>query len=83
MGGGADVAGGVVEDEVFKMHELAVDPQRRTGVREILPLNPAASDRRTGDTLVQTRVSLLLCDFKPQNVIRLLELARRNSPDYR
>jgi hypothetical protein len=33
-----------VEDEVFKMHEFAVDPQRGAGVGEMHPLDPARAD---------------------------------------
>ncbi len=45
VGGRADIAGGVVEDEVFEMDEFAVDPQRRAGVGEILAFDPAGADR--------------------------------------
>jgi hypothetical protein len=45
---------GVVEDEVFEMHQFAVDPQRGAGVGEILALDPAGADRRAGDALVET-----------------------------
>jgi len=54
VGGGADIARGVVEDEVFEMHEFAIDPQRGTGVGEILAFNPALTNWRTGDALVET-----------------------------
>lgn len=54
MGRGADVAGGVVKDEIFKVHELAVDPQRGAGIGEISPLEEAGANRRTGDALIET-----------------------------
>jgi hypothetical protein len=38
MGGRSNIAGGVVEDEVFEMDEFALDPPR--------------ADRRMGNTLV-------------------------------
>lgn len=44
-----------MEDEVFEMDEFAVDPQRGAGVSEMGSFDPALSDRRTGDALVQTR----------------------------
>jgi hypothetical protein len=45
MGGGADIAGGVVEDEVFEMDKFAVDPQRGAGIGEVLALAEAGADR--------------------------------------
>ncbi len=54
MGGGAGIAKGVVEDEVFEMDELAVDPQGGAGIREILPFEKAGADRRAGNALVET-----------------------------
>jgi hypothetical protein len=44
VGGGANIAVGVVQDEVFEMDELAVDPEGGAGVGEILPLNKAGAD---------------------------------------
>lgn len=49
--GGSDVTGGIVKDE------LAVNPERGTGVGEVLPLDPALTDWRTGNALVETRES--------------------------
>jgi len=54
VGGGAGIAKGVVEDEVFEMDEFAVDPQRGTGIGEILPLEKAGADGRAGNALVET-----------------------------
>ncbi|MNV41024.1 hypothetical protein D3C71_1326460 [compost metagenome] len=57
MGRCANIPRGVMEDEVFEMDELAVDPERRTGVGELGALDPSLTHRRTGDALVQTRQS--------------------------
>ena len=57
VGGCANIAGGVVEDEVFQVNEFAVDPERCTGIGELGALEEALTDRRTGDPLVQTRQS--------------------------
>jgi len=54
VGGGADIASGVMENEVFEMDEFAVDPEGRTGISEVGALNPALTDRRAGDALVKT-----------------------------
>jgi hypothetical protein len=51
----SNILRGVVEDEVFEMDELAVDPQRGAGIGEVHPFEEACADARTGDTLVQTR----------------------------
>lgn len=53
VGRGADVGAGVVQHEIFKVHELAVEPQRGAGVGKILALKQAGADRRTGDALVE------------------------------
>lgn len=45
MSGGAGIAQGIVEDEVFKVDEFAVDPERGAGIGEILPLEEAGADR--------------------------------------
>jgi hypothetical protein len=57
VGWGAGIAKGVVEDEVFEMDEFAVDPQRGTGIGEILPFEETISDRRASNSLVETRQS--------------------------
>ena len=44
-----------MQDEVFEMDELALDPQRGAGIGEILAFEEAGADRRAGDALVQTR----------------------------
>lgn len=54
MGWRADVAGGVVEDEVFEMDDFAVDPQRGAGIGEVSSFDPPASDRRARNALVET-----------------------------
>lgn len=55
VGGCANISDIVVEDEIFEMDKFAVDPQRCAGVAEMGTLDPALSDRRTGDTFVQAR----------------------------
>jgi hypothetical protein len=55
MGGRANIFRGVVQDEVLEMDELAVDPQRGAGVGEMGSRDKAGADRRTTDTLVETR----------------------------
>lgn len=57
VGGCANIAGGVVEDEVFQVNEFAIDPQRGAGIGELGALDPALADLRTGHPLVQTRES--------------------------
>lgn len=54
MGGRAGIAKGVVEDEVLKVDEFAVDPQGSTGIGEILPFEKAGADGRAGNTLIET-----------------------------
>ena len=63
MGGCANILSGVVEDKVLEMDQFAVDPQRGTGVGEILTLDPPASDGRAGDALVKARQSDTGCGF--------------------
>lgn len=76
MGGCANIAGVVLEDQVFEMDELAVDPQRGTGVGKMGSFDPAIADGRARNPFVQARegetVWLLLPDFNPGNVIRQL-----------
>lgn len=55
MGGCANIAGVVVEDEVFEVNKFAVDPQRGAGVGKVRPFDPPLSDRGAGDALVETR----------------------------
>jgi hypothetical protein len=43
-----------VEDEVFEMDELAVDPQRGTRVGILRAFDPSASDRRASKAFVET-----------------------------
>jgi hypothetical protein len=44
-----------MEDEVFKIDEFAVDPQRGAGVGKVGAFEEALTDWRTGDALVQAR----------------------------
>ena len=43
---------GVVQEQVFEMDELAVDPQRGGRIRNRRRSDPALCDRRFGDVLV-------------------------------
>lgn len=43
-----------MEDEVFEVDELAVDPEGGAGVGEILAFKEASADDRAGDAFVQT-----------------------------
>lgn len=44
MGGGAGIAGGVVEDQVFEVDEFAVDPQGGADISKMGSLDPAFAD---------------------------------------
>ncbi len=61
------------------MDEFAIDPERGMCLEEMRALEKAVADGRAGNALVETseRVWLLLCRFKPENVICLLGLADR------
>lgn len=63
MGWGAGIAKGVVEDEVLKVDEFAVDPERGAGVGEILPLEKTGADRRARYALVEAGESDARCGF--------------------
>ncbi len=54
VSGGADVAKRVVQDEVFEMNELTVDPERGVGVEEMRALEEALADGRAGNSLIKT-----------------------------
>ena len=54
MGRGADVASGVVENEILELDELAVDLQRGAGVGEVLPLEEAGAGGRARNPLIET-----------------------------
>lgn len=53
VGGRADVAKRVVQDEVFEMDEFTVDPERGVRVEEMRALEKAIADGRAGDTLIE------------------------------
>ena len=48
------------------MGEYAVDPQRGTGVGEVLAFDPTVADRRAGDALVNTGESDVGVDSCPR-----------------
>ena len=58
VGRGADVHVGVVQDEVFEVDELALEPERGGRVGEMLALDKAVAHRRTGQPLVEARQNL-------------------------
>ena len=85
--GRENIAGGVVENEVFEMDEFAVDPERSTGVGKVRAFDKA---RPPGERAMRSSrrdnaeaVWLLLRNFKRQNVIFPLESDSKNSPDFR
>ena len=53
VGGGTDVAKGIMQDEVLEMDEFAVDPERGLRLEEMRALEKALTDGRTGDALVE------------------------------
>ena len=53
VGRGPHVHAGVVENEVVKVDELALQPQTGTGVIEVSPRNPAVADRAFGQPFVE------------------------------
>ena len=55
MGRCANIAGSVMENEIFEMDEFTVDPKRGAGVGELGSFQEACTDRRAGDALVETR----------------------------
>lgn len=55
VGRGADVQVGIMQDEVFRVDELAVEPQRRRRVGKTLTLDKTVADRAFVHALVQPR----------------------------
>lgn len=53
VGGRANVAKRVMEDEVFEMDEFAIDPERGVRVKEMRALEKAIADGRAGDALIK------------------------------
>lgn len=53
VGGCADVAKGIMQDEVLEMDEFAIDPERGVRVEEMRALEKALTDGRAGDPLVE------------------------------
>ena len=54
VGGCADVAEGIMQDEVLEMDEFTVDPERSMRVEEMRALEKALTDGRTGNALIET-----------------------------
>ncbi|MDR6903694.1 hypothetical protein [Rhizobium miluonense] len=52
-----------MEDDVFEMDRLAVDPRRRAGVGEVRALEPSFTDRRTASHLVESGSEQELCEI--------------------
>ncbi len=59
VGRGADVRVGVVQHEVFDMHELALQPQRRRSIEEVLALDKTITQRAFLHALVEARQKIL------------------------
>jgi len=53
VGGGADVHAGVMENQIFEMDELAVQPQAGRGVGEVGAGDKTGADRAVGEALVE------------------------------
>jgi len=45
---------GIVQDEIFEMDELAVDPEGSAGIGEMASFEETAADLGSGDALVET-----------------------------
>jgi hypothetical protein len=54
---------GVVQHEVFEVHEFAVEPQRGGRVGEILPCDKAVAHRAFLHTLVEAGEKVFGCRF--------------------
>ncbi len=54
VSGCADVAEGIMQDEVLEMDEFAIDPERGMRVEEMRALEKAPTDGRAGDALIET-----------------------------
>lgn len=63
VGRGSDVHVGVVQDEVFDMDELAVEPQRRRGIGKVEPLDETVADRAFVHALVEAGQKVFGCRF--------------------
>ncbi len=59
VGGRALVHLGVVQDKVFEMHQLALEPQAGAGVQEMRPADPPLPDRACAEALVEARQGVL------------------------
>ena len=69
VGRGADVHVSVVQDEVFEMDELALQPERRGRIGKMLALDKTLADGRAGQALVEPRQSLgRACDRPEQGL---------------
>ncbi|MNI48260.1 hypothetical protein D3C73_1028180 [compost metagenome] len=53
MGGCANIAGGVMENEVFEMNQFTIDPQRCARVGEVRAFDKTLAHGRTGNALVE------------------------------
>jgi hypothetical protein len=54
VGGCADVAKGIMQDEVFEMDEFTIDPERGVRVEEMRALKKTLADGGAGNALVET-----------------------------
>lgn len=63
MGGCANIAGGVMENEVFEMNQFTIDPQRCARVGEVRAFDKTLAHGRTGNALIETGQCDRRCGF--------------------
>ncbi|MHC2302922.1 hypothetical protein ACVJBD_007189 [Rhizobium mongolense] len=77
---GANVVVSVVQHQVLEVHQLAVDPQRGAGVREVGSFDKTLPDRRTRDPFVETRQRDASARNRPQQYVGPIGWERRYKP---
>ncbi|WP_287180080.1 hypothetical protein [Mesorhizobium sp.] len=70
VGRGAGVHMGIVQDEVFGMDKLAVEPQRRRRVGKMLALDKAVADRAFVHALVEARQKVFGAGERPDQGVQ-------------
>ena len=69
VGGCADVAKRVMQDEVLEMNEFTVDPERGMRIEEMRALEKALADGRAANALVKTGKSDRCLGDRPQQAL--------------
>jgi len=69
VGGRADVAKRVMQDEVFEMDEFAINPERGVRFQEMRALEKALADGRAGNALVETGKNDRCLGDRPQQYL--------------